>query len=170
MEKTAFSMNGTRKLWPTRSRRGVQTLELILVLPIVVLVTFAIFQFGLTMVLHHAVMSAATEGAREGGKGATPAQVGSVVETVLLTTHGLSVAQDSGVMVIVEDSLTVSCVGDTNTFSAQCPVATSITDPEEVKVTVLVEFAATAVPNFLDIYSLDFSGSRYEIASIALKE
>lgn len=149
-----------------RTRRGVQTLELIIVLPVLVLVTFAVFQFGMAMVFHHSVMSAATEGAREAAKGATTAEVGTDVETVL-SVHGLSVAAGSGVMVVVEDSGGVNCVGDN---FVPCPAATSITDPNEVKVTVLVEYDATPVPNFLDNYGIDFSSSRYEISSIARKE
>lgn len=151
-----------------KPRRGIETLEVLLALPVLVIVTMAFFQFGITMVVHHAVMASAAEGAREAAKGATAAEVGTVVETVL-SAHGLTVAANSGVMVIVEDDTNVDCIGDTVTFAAECPMATSITDPDEVRVTVLVSFDVAPVPNVLATYFVDFSGKRYELSSVARK-
>ena len=52
-------------------------------LPILFFGMLAIFEFGIVMLLEQALVTAATEGAREAAKGADSDEVASVVENIL---------------------------------------------------------------------------------------
>ena len=85
-------------------RRGVTTLELILVMPVIVVMLVAILEFGTLMVLQSTVTHAATVGAREAGKIADIDEVVEAVQAVLgVNCITLSEASGSGTKVILED-------------------------------------------------------------------
>lgn len=153
-------------------RRAAVTLEAVLVIPILVIVLMATFVYGSILTVHHAVMAAATEGAREGAKVPTTLSavdgarildaVEAAVETVL-AAHGLTVGMNSGVLVIIEDNTDVDCRGDTTIES--CPVVTTVSDLATVRVTVLVNFADAPIPNLLATFGVDFIGDYLRICS-----
>lgn len=164
-----------------RRQRGAATLEAILVIPILVWVVFAAFEYGMIMLVEQAVTSAALEGAREGALEPSvsiihPSYWADVQEAVtwavddILGVYGMGdlAAPNSGVMVIIEDIDNIACIGDTTVTS--CPAATSIVDPMELKVTVWVRFSAARIPNFLSIVGLDLSQRKFHVAGIVQKQ
>src|SRR3990172_5607939 len=84
----------------TCRRGGAITLEFILVLPVILVLFLAGIQFGTLVLIDHAVSHAATVGAREAGKGASLAEVVSVVEAVL-GPHCITIGPEA--TVILED-------------------------------------------------------------------
>lgn len=163
---------GLTKCPAARRRRAAVTLEAILVIPILVIALMATFVYGTILTVHHAVMAAATEGAREGAKVPTTLSaadgsrildaVEDAVETVL-GTHGLTVSGTSGVLVIIEDSTDVDCRGDATIES--CPGITTVGDTATVRVTVLVNFEDANIPNLLKTFGIDFTGDYLKICS-----
>ena len=161
-------------------RAGIAAFESLLVIPILLFAFLVAFEYGAMMAVHHAVMSAATEAAREGAKvptdlatdaaGATTRILDALeatVETVLFTTHGLTVVPDSGVFLIVEDSTGIASRGQ---VIGTVPGATGITDASEVRVTIRVNFSNARVPNWLSAYCLDLSGKYFEMSSISRRD
>ncbi len=157
-------------------RRGIQTLEAILVLPLLLIASLAVLQFGASMLLHQAVNTAAVEAAREASK--IPAfdvndsvdmdKIEAVVEDVL-GAHGMDVGANSGVLLIVEQNGGVACRGD-ETNGRTCPMASTVTDPQEIQVTVVVLFDDTPVPNLMRTFGFDRDGSFFEACSLARRE
>jgi Flp pilus assembly protein TadG len=161
------------RIVPGRARSGAVTLEAILVIPILVITLMAAFVYGSIVTVHHAVMAAATEGAREAAK--VPTTLGATdgsrildaaeltVEEVL-STHGLTVSATSGVMVIVEDSTSIGCRGET---IITCPGATTVavTDTATVRVTVVVKFEDANIPNLLSSFGVNFTGEYLQLCS-----
>ena len=147
-----------------RRRRGVETLEIILVLPVLVLATVGALQYGLMMVVHHAVFAAVHEGAREASKGADIDEIGATVDTIL-AAHNLAVGP--GVRVLLQDDMgVIDAVGDASLTSTKVAVPPAA---GEVRVVVLVSLAQAPLPNALVTYGIDFSGSTYEASTLARK-
>ena len=159
-----------------KRRRGVQVLESLLVIPICLLLVLAFVQFGATVTVHHAVLNAATETARELSKVpgfdiTDPNDLDEAVEVIdeILGIHGVTLGQP-GLIVIIEDSNGVACLGDAALESEFCPSQSSIVDELEIKVCVILLIDNSPVPQFLDAYCIDFSGKRYEYCSIARRD
>lgn len=159
-----------------RGRHAVVTLEAIVGLPILLIVLMAGFEYGLIMIMHQAVMSAAAEAAREGAK--VPTTVGAAdgarvlngvenaVETVL-GTHGLTVDTASGVQVVVEDS---SGVGSRGQTLVAPPAATGITDLAEVRVTVRVKISSTHIPGLLETFGIPLTSKYFAMTSVSRRD
>ncbi|GIX02541.1 MAG: hypothetical protein KatS3mg112_1478 [Thermogutta sp.] len=111
---------------PTRrrsSRRGSLTLEAVLVLPILLLATLAVVQFGVLMLIEQTITHAVTVAAREAGKGADiDATVLSV--NAVLGLHGLSVGP--GATLVLEDSLSTPAVQVRGTLPCSVPSTPSV--------------------------------------------
>lgn len=172
-------------------RAGVETLELILVTPIVVILLVAILQFGSVHIVQEAITHSTTVGAREAAKGAPIEQVAGSIQAVL-EPHGIEFANpvpdtdgsttytaipNSGVRVIIEygpeglDKV-VEYFGDPSVGD----MLTSPADPElaapEVRVTVRVKLDKTPIfsPATLNRFGFTFPGDRYEVRAIARLE
>jgi len=162
-------------------RRGLEYLELVLVMPVLFMATIAIFQFGIMMLYHTAVTSAAVEGAREYAKpGATATKVAEYIQNFLLihqvqfnTNTLVAGSGDAYILFELSDTmattteergnadLTVSAVGPP-TFSAN-----------EVRVTVcskLISANDRPVPNWLKYIGLDLSPRLIRVTSSTLRE
>ena len=156
-------------------RRGVQVLEALLVIPILLIAMAAFFQFGPLVIVQHATTNAAAETAREISKiyefdindPIDIAKAESVVNEVL-GVHGITVG-DPGLLVVIEDENGVACIGDASLEPKFCPPNSSITDVSEVKVTVILMLEDAPVPNVLEVYCVDLSEKRYEVCSTARK-
>ena len=162
-------------------RRGVQTLESILVIPFLAIVMAAMVQFGATMTVYQAVQSAADEGAREAAKAAATATtdqqvVDAAVEAVneVLSVHSLTLSADSGVRVIVNDNTTeLGTVGDASVTQIQ-----TFPPPGqgELQVIVLMRFDPTTdtnpdpIPNLLKTFGVDVADKQFEVSSTAKEE
>lgn len=77
-------------------RRGVLPVEALVVIPILVLVTIAIIEFGTLVTLQDAVAFAAVKGAREAAKYSDIAYVETVVEDVL-APHSIVIGSNASV-------------------------------------------------------------------------
>jgi Flp pilus assembly protein TadG len=162
-----FSRLGLR---PSGRRRGAASVEFLLALPALALVTFAIFQFGLLMTVHQAISAAASVGAREAGQGAAAADVAAAVERVL-SPHDVEIngAADSGTKVVVEDGAAYPAFDE---FGDPAMVFTSGPSlaGNEVRVTVLVKLSAARVPNALAALGFDFGERTFRISSLVRKQ
>ena len=146
-------------------RRGVYTIELILVLFVLVLATFVSFQFGIALIVKQAVAHASTVAAREAAK-ANPAnlvELEEIIETVL-AGHGITIGSDASF--VLESPAPLPQQG---TLPCTPPLAPFI-DGDEVRVTVCVSLTAHPILNILEAYGIDFTGKTFSISSVATRE
>jgi len=150
----------------SRQRRGVLTLEAVLVLSVLILVTIAVFQFGIVMLIEQSITHAVTVAAREAGKGA---DIDATVESVnaVLQIHGLHVGP--GVSVILEDPLSTPGVIVRGELPCEPPTQPAIT-PGYVRTTLCVGLAQRPFLNALRLFCLDFSGKAFVVSAIARRE
>lgn len=155
------------------TRRGVQILESILVLPILLIAILACFQFGPVMIVQATLTNAAEETARETSKiyqfdisDATDVDKSeAVANTILAAAHGLTTASP-GVLLILENSDGVACRGDAAMEALYCPAATSVTDSMQTKATILLNVDDAPVPLVLQTFCVDISDQRFQIAAV----
>ena len=167
----------------TSMRRGSVTLEFILVTPIIIILTWAVFQYGILLLVQQSVTHAAAVAAREAGKGEPIDVIGRVVDNVLMV-HCLDIADengdpiaDSGMRVLLETGdpmggpATVESFGDA---SVECdPPDDPAVQPDEVRVTVCLDLTKPPICNFLlnfGLTELTFEGKRLVISSLVKKE
>lgn len=163
-------------------RRGVQTLELILITPIVVLVLLAVLEFGMLNVTHATVTHASTVGAREAAKLDPNLEIvlEEVVDEVNLILSTIDVVitdvDGSGTKLVIEDGddpLNPLVYGD-QTMTCDPPITPQLGE-HEVRVTLCIEFSATKLNGspVIDAFSycgFTFDGKRFHISSVAKKE
>jgi Flp pilus assembly protein TadG len=162
-------------------RRGLEYLELVLVMPILFMTTIAIFQFGILMLYHTAVTSAAVEGAREFAKpGATPDNVSIYIQN-FLAIHGVSFntttttagSGDAYVRLETSDTSTTTTTERGNVDLAVNAVGPNSFYANEVRVTVCSKLVAAKdrpVPNWLKYIGLDLSARHIRVSSSTLRE
>jgi Flp pilus assembly protein TadG len=145
-------------------RRGVLLVEFLLVFPIVVIGTFAVFEFGLLVLAINAVQAATTEGARHKAIGRTNAEVLTVIDE-FLGVHSISSTERA---VRIEDPDDVGSPfndPDPNT----CTPAGTAPVSGEIRVTVCVP-ATNAVPDFLNTFGFTLSSRTIHTSALAEKE
>ena len=157
-------------------RRGVQILEALLVIPILLIALAAFFQFGPMVTVQQTVTQASVETAREISKiyefdinDTTDTDKAAEVVNDIVGVHGIQVG-DPGLLVILEDFNDVVCLGDNSLDSTFCPPTTTITDMAEFKVTVILLLENAPVPNVLGGYCVDLFDRHYEVTSVARNE
>ncbi len=150
-----------------KRRRGTIGFEFFLVFPILFFGTLAVFQFGITMLLEQAVVTAATEGAREAAKGAPLAEVRSVVESIL-GVHNIEIAEGSGARIDIAAGCSTQTTGDTDVVCT----ATGCTMIDEVRVTVCVNLSdgVSPVPDWLAMTGFSLEGKTLQASSLATRE
>jgi len=152
-----------------RRRRGVITLELILVMPVLVIMLVAMVEYTTLMILQSTVTHAATVGAREAGK---IADIDEVVEAVTVVLGANCIALDdaegSGTKMILEsgDELPIQ-FGDP---ALECDVPEIPLQPDEVRVTICVALTATPFCDALRSFGFSLFDKRLEISSLVKKE
>jgi len=147
-----------------RRRRGAVTIEALVVIPLLVIVTFAAFQFAGTIAVEQAVSYAATVGARESGKYATDAEIETTVENALAP---FSIVLGDEASVFVErfessGSLSNSLIG---TFPLTAPVTPALV-AGETRVTVGVSLSLAPLARLLGNFGLDFSAGTFTASSL----
>lgn len=159
-------MSVCRRSRKFRGRRGVSTIESILVLVILIIASMAAVQFGLALIVRQAITHAATVAAREAAKGADADELVEVVETVL-AGHQITIG-DHATLVFENgpDPLDVEVRG---TLPCQPPAAPTI-DGDENRVTLCVSLGAPPFLNILKCYGIDFCGRHFESSSVATDE
>src|SRR5687767_7929872 len=128
-------------------RRGVYTIELIVVMIVLILATFVSFQFGIALIVKQAVAQASTVAAREAAK-ANPAdlvELEEIIETVL-AGHGITIGSDASFVLENPDPQmqqgTLPCA----------PPLVPLLSGDEVRVTVCVSLTAHPILNILEAY------------------
>lgn len=144
-------------------RHGASTVELVLVLVVLILATFASLQFGMALIVKQAVAHATIVAAREAAKGADVDELQGVVEQVM-QGHGIVLGEEASL--IVENPLPQPPRG---TLACQAPAAPPL-DGDEVRVTLCVSLTAHPILNVLAAYGIDFTGHTFAISSVAKRE
>ncbi len=153
----------------TARRRGVSTFESILVLVVLIIASFAAFQFGLALIVKQTVSHAATVAAREAAK-VNPADADELICVVnrILQEYRLEIGPD--VSLILEDPTAVVPIEERGNPALCDPPVTPVIDLDEVRVTVCVSLTGGPFVNILKFYGIDFAGRTFEISSLATKE
>ena len=147
-------------------RRGMQTLEVVLVLPILLLVSLAIFQFGILVLVQQSVAHAATVTAREAGKGADVDELVLVADEIL-GPHCITIGADAAV--VLEDLAADQPIEYRGSLECNPRVEPPIY-ADEVRTTLCVDLVQRPFLTALEAYCIDFSGKRFEISSLVKKE
>ena len=165
-------MRRARSGW-RRTRRGVEVLELILVLPLIAIALVASFQCLPLLITRSAITHAATVGAREAGKGADAESVAAAV-TEVLASQGIVISDTagSGTKIAVEDGATVTWWGDPSLTPTLTPPTV---DAGNVRVTVCILYSALKtngqpVLKLYNAFGFSPAGDRYQIRALVRKE
>lgn len=126
----------------SQRRRGVETLELILCMPILFIATLAIFEFMMIAIVQQTIVLAAAEGARATSNGATTDQAAQRVLD-FLEVHQITFDPNDGVGVTGNARVRIE-MGPLNetrgNSSIVCdPEGPALLDADESRVTVCVE-------------------------------
>lgn len=149
---------------------------MILVFPVLFTMTLAIFEFGMLMVYHQIVTSAATEGAREAAKSTDDTAVADVVQQFLalenVTFDTINPPSPSGdAFLLIERGATTGVRGNSLlTCEGKGP---NPLDPNEVRVTLCAKMVVAndkPVPNWLQSVGLDLSEAKLEVSGMSLSE
>lgn len=159
-----------------RSRRGIEVLEIILALPVLLIATIALIELGVLMVFDQTVVTASTKGAREAGKGANITEIRDVVNT-FLGVHGVAITEASNTGNIVLEVGTAGGPVVTSVNSNPCtPPGPAVVDGE-VRVTVGVELLnplfpseAPPVPDALATFGFSLSGRSLKSSTLVRQE
>ncbi len=163
-------------------RRGVQTLEVILVTPVIVLVLLATLEFGMLNITHAAITHAATVGAREAGKLlpngdiALTEVVDEVNEVLAANDINITNAAGSGTKLTIQDGADPANPLTFGDPSLTCgPPASPVLDADEVRVTLCIDFGATKLNGapVIDAFSycgFTFAGKQFKASAVVKKE
>ncbi|MHC4875255.1 MAG: TadE/TadG family type IV pilus assembly protein [Planctomycetota bacterium] len=154
-------------------------LEGVLVLAPLIIITIAILEFAIAMVVEQAIVSAASEGARAAAReSATTTTIAQSVDKILevhdvtFDPTGTNVTDD--IRVSIEDgSGSLGIAGNRGNTTLTCTPAGGALAANEVRVTVCVTMTNASdqpVPNWLDMFGFSTSGRQFEVSAIALIE
>ena len=148
----------------TRRRRGIEVLEFILAMPVLILALIAGIQFATVLAVDSTIQAAAIEASRvASGEFCNDADVAAAVDQ-FLAVHGISIGP--GVRLVLQDSTgIVSSFGDATLTSAQLA---SLPPPGVIQSVLIVETDETPIPNLLANYCVDFSGKQYEACAVTV--
>ncbi len=158
-------------------RRAASTLEIILVLPVLLIASLAIFEFGVLMVLQQTVTTAATEGARAAAREPTAAAanqsallaVNRVLRVHRLFVDGSAVPDpNSDTRMVLEYGVMAPIYsGDPG---VDCFPPDPVMTAADVRVSVCVSLTKSPLLNLLSAFGFDLAGKRLEIAAMARRE
>lgn len=157
------------------NRRGASTLQLILVLPLLVIVGMATFEFGIMMVVQQTVTTAATLGARAAAREATGAAANTAAEAEVdrvLAVHGLAIVDgdaSSDTRMVLEYRTDPAIITGDPGLACSTPTSPAMT-AADVRLTICVDLTTAPLVNFLSTLGLDFTGKRLQITSATTME
>lgn len=140
-------------------RRGSVTIEAIVVIPLLAIVTFAAFQFAGTIAVEQAVSYAAVVGARESGKDATDAEIQATVQNALAP---FQIVLGSNASVLIERFGSANSQIGTHVLTAPAPALSN----DETRVTVGVSLSVAPLSNLLASFGLNFSNRKFQTSSL----
>lgn len=126
-----------------RQRSGHLTAEALFVVPLLILISIAVVEFGMLLSLKQSVAHAAICGAREAAKGASLADVSNVAEQSL---SGFQVTLSTNAGITVEDP-DLSSVQEAGVLS--CTLPTAALSGGKIRVTVCVESTGSPVSGLI---------------------
>ncbi len=145
-------------------RRGIEVLQLILVMPVLVLVLVAAIQFSTVLVVNSSLAAAATEAARLAAIGCGQDEVLAGIAP-FLDVHGIRVGP--GVrLVLLDEAGIVSTDGDGALTS---PHLTRLPPADMCRAVLIVSTDVTPIPNALANYCVDYAGKQYELCAASRK-
>jgi hypothetical protein len=151
----------------------VETVELLLVLPILVIATIAIIEFGILLMFHQAVIDAATAGAREAGKGGNVNAVALKVNRFLSPFDvGIAGVGPSLGNIVLEDGLNPPVLYNPGGPACDPPPSPAV-GANEVRVTVCLAIHSPSgkpVPDWLSVFGFSLSGRKFEVSALVRKE
>lgn len=139
-------------------------------MPVLVIATFSFFVLGPTVAVHQTVQHAAEETAREVAKSTgsqTTTEIATEVIQQVLSVHGLDL-DTPGVLVIVEQLDQIHSLGDESI--ADVPASSSVTQAEQVIVTLLIATESAPIPNVLRQMNFDISGRTVSHRATAFRD
>jgi hypothetical protein len=158
----------------SNKRRGLQALELLFVVPVLMVLLLTAVQCGRAMMVRSGVVHAATMAAREAGKGAGIDDVAQAVNCVL-AAHGIAVSdrRGSGTKVVVQDGRgTVRQYGDPSMTVLPAPALRD----DETLATVWIKFDAKRtdgrrlLASSCGVLGLAFGEDRLSASSLVKKQ
>lgn len=155
----------------THSRRASITLEAIFAIPILLIGSIAIFEFGILMVVQQAVVTAATEGVREAAKGGDQTAVGTVVQQ-FLAGHHVSITP-TGNARVMREQFGMSTTDFGNSTDLDCTAGGPTLMANEVRVTVCVKMSDDdnqPVPNWLRPFGFSLSERTFQVSAMSIVE
>lgn len=154
-------------------RKGAETIELIVGLPILFFAFVAVVQYGIQMLIQQAVTQAAAVAAREAGKGATLSDIVIAVDTIM-APHNIVISNSPGskTEVILETSdgaatTTTTSYGDPSLSGSPPSLALGA---NEARVTVCIGLTKAPMLNALPSAGFDTTGKFFQISSLVKKE
>ena len=151
--------------------RGAVTLEAILAIPVLVIITVAAIEFGIVLMVEQAIAHAATVAAREAAKETvlkTPNEVANELVTVVNSTlapHKLEVGPSVALALEVGGFPTQT----RGSLTCDPPTLPSV-GADEVRVTVCVRLNTAPFPNFLSGFGVDISNLCVRRSSLVKQE
>lgn len=147
-----------------QDRRGIEVLEFILVMPVLIIALIAGIQFATVLVVDNTIQAAAFEAARvAAGDYCDDDDVTNAVDD-FLAVHGISLGP--GVRLVLQDSTGITgSFGDATLTSDHLG---SLPDAGTVQSVLIVETDQTPIPNLLANYCVDFSGKQYEACAVSI--
>jgi Flp pilus assembly protein TadG len=173
MEASRYNRKHRRQ---TAGRRGVETLEVVLALPVLLIATIAVFEFGFLILVHQAVTTAAVEGVREAAKDQSTTEATALEVQRILGVHEMSFATTGtnttdDVRVVVERfGSPTDQVGNT---SLLCSPQGITLLPNQIRVTVCIRMTnanGRPVPNWLSSLGFTLVDRRLEASALASAE
>ena len=172
---------GWRGVYTTAGRRGMHTVELILALPVILIATLAVFQFGIIFLVLHSVTTAAILGAREGASGGSLTEVQTVVNHAL-SPYGVDILVTSTDGNIRFEQPATATNATLNPAGMDCtPIGPSTLNPGETRVTVCLKLipdppATSAwgngqgIPDWLATFGFGLGDRHFEVSALAYDE
>lgn len=154
--------NGTGR----KIRRGASTLEAILVVPIIFILTIAVAEFGVIVLIQNATTQAAVKAAREAAKADDATERADAAEAEanrVMAVYNLSTGADMAVL--IEDG----AMPEVKRGTLACSKSGS-PSAGYVRVTVCVSMTSTPFIGGLKKFGIDFMGKAIEVSAVSKKE
>jgi TadE-like protein len=152
------------------ARRGISSLQVIFILPILILFTIAVVQYGAWLVTKQTIAASCAKAARTAARGGELRDVKRTVAKVL-ATNKMGVSDNGDVAIVVERYGKPSeTAGNPQVTCRRCGPEVQ---PGEVRVTVCVRrgrFAGRRIPNWLGVLDRWFTPRQLQCSSLAAVE
>ena len=156
------------------ARRGIEVFELLIAMPVIIVATFALFEFGFMLLTFQTIATAVDEGVREAARLNTISTSDKLnaVETVVkkyLDAQSSNISLDNDGNILLEDGPNGTSVKLNFINPCSAPSSPATVAANEVRVTVslrLTNASNRPVPDFLSYFGFSTSGMFYEVSAL----